>query len=155
MSTTLQAPAAVVWNALVADGGAFRFVTRGLIRYPAATGWTERLTPGVRLSSVLWLFGFVPISRHTLEVVEVDEVERRLVTSEHGGLVRTWRHTLSVAPTGERECRYTDRVDIDAGPATRVVVAFARGFYAQRQRRWRTLARLLAAGVRGGRSADS
>jgi hypothetical protein len=148
MSTTLGAPAPVVWNALVADSGAFRFVTRGLIRYPAAAGWTERIARGDRLSGVLWLFAVVPISRHTLEVVEVDEEGRRLVTSEGGGLVRAWRHTISVVPTADRACRYTDRVEIDAGRATPLVLAFARGFYAQRQRRWRTLAVLLDAATR-------
>ncbi|WP_051515742.1 SRPBCC family protein [Candidatus Blastococcus massiliensis] len=147
-STTLRAPAPVVWNALVADSGAFRFVTRGLIRYPAAAGWAERIRPGQRLSGLLWLFGVLPISRHTLEVVAVDEDDHRLVTSEGGGPVRTWRHTISVTPAGDRGCRYTDHLEIDAGAATPVVVAFARGFYAVRQRRWRSLAPLLGAATR-------
>ncbi|HXV93476.1 MAG TPA: hypothetical protein VD813_09275 [Pseudonocardia sp.] len=86
----------------------------------------------------------MPFSRHTIEVAEVDEGGRRLVTEERGGLLRRWRHTIEVRPAGAGTCRYSDTVEIDAGPLTPVVAAVARVFYRLRQRRWRALAPFLA-----------
>jgi hypothetical protein len=45
-----------------------------------------------------------------------------------------------VTPIDVHRCRYRDRVEIDAGVLTPLVVAFARWFYGVRQRRWRVLA---------------
>ena len=78
-----------------------------------------------------------------------------LISDEHGGVVRTWRHELVVASIDDTSCRYTDRIDIDAGILTPVIVAFAHVFYRYRQRRWRELARLLAATVATQPSATS
>lgn len=145
MSTTLPAPAEPVWAAVVSNNAAFRFVTRGMVRYPAASAWTSPIKVGQRLSGTLWLFAVIPMSRHLIEVVEVDEAARRLVTSERGGIIQSWRHTISVRPLDARACEYVDRIEIEAGRWTRVVAVFARAFYAQRQRRWRELAKLLDA----------
>lgn len=145
LSTTLAAPADTIWRALTADSAAFRFVTRGLIRFPAARAWDRPIQPGDELSGWVFLFGFIPFSRHTIAVAEVDGHARRLVTEEGGGAIRTWRHTISVTPVDDTACRYTDRIDLDAGALTPAVEAYARGFYRVRQRRWRVLAELLAA----------
>lgn len=147
MSTTLPTPAEPVWEAVVSSNAAFRFVTRGMIRYPAASAWITRIKAGQRLSGTLWLFAVIPMSRHTIDFVEVDEAARRLVTAERGGIIKSWRHTISVRPIDTRVCEYRDRIDIDAGGWTPAVTAFARAFYAQRQRRWRQLAPLLDAAL--------
>ncbi len=55
-------------------------------------------------------------------------------------------------PVGGGRCRYRDVVRIDAGPLTPVVAAVARAFYRERQRRWRSLAPLLAAADRSRHS---
>ena len=60
-------------------------------------------------------------------------------------MIRSWRHEITTTPLGDNQCQYVDRIDIDAGPMTPVVAAFAAVFYRYRQRRWRSLAPLLAA----------
>ncbi len=67
------------------------------------------------------------------------------MTAEGGGPVRTWNHRLRFEPTGPSSCRYTDEVEIEAGPLTASVWLFAAIFYRYRQARWRSLTRVLAA----------
>jgi hypothetical protein len=69
---------------------------------------------------------------------------REGASSEWGGPVRRWNHTLTSAPTGESACRYTDSVDIAAGLMTPLVAGFAQFIYRCRQARWRRLAEVLA-----------
>jgi hypothetical protein len=51
----------------------------------------------------------------------------------------------SVEPIDARSFKYRDTVTIEAGPFTPLVAAYAHWFYRVRQRRWRALARELAA----------
>jgi hypothetical protein len=142
VSTVLDAPADRVWQAVMTPA-AFRLVTRGLVR---VVGLRRRATPwreGETVSGVLLLFGVVPISVHHLTVEKLDGAARELQSDEHGGMVRRWRHLIRVTSVDQRRCRYEDLVEIDAGPLTPVVAAFARRFYAVRQRRWRELALVL------------
>lgn len=126
----------------------FAFVVRPLLR---VTGLPERFTPAeeeaVRsgaseLTARLWWLGVLPGWRHRLRVVEATATELR--TRERGGPVRAWNHTLTFEPTGERSCRYTDTVELDAGPLTPLVWCFAQGLFRWRQVRWRQLARVVA-----------
>lgn len=143
VSTVLDAPADVVWAALQ-DVAAFRHVTRGLVSLPDLPR-RRRLTEGASVTSRLRVLG-VPFSTHRLTVVRVDDGARTLVTHEGGGPLRSWVHTLHVEADGvhpAERCRYTDRIEIDAGPLTRPVAAVAHVFYRLRQRRWRALAPVL------------
>ena len=144
--TRLEAPADTVWRA-VNTPQAFVHVARGMLRYPAAERLDRPWRVGDHVEGWTFLFGVMPFSRHHLDVVWIDDDAHLLISDEHGGVVRTWRHELIVAPIDETSCRYTDRIDIDAGILTPVVAAFAHVFYRYRQRRWRELARLLAATV--------
>jgi ligand-binding SRPBCC domain-containing protein len=146
-TTRLPAPADAIWAAVTVSPDAFRFVTRGLVALPAVRRWDRTPAAGDRLHGRLWLFGVIPAWHHTIEFVDVDQARRRMVTEEHGGMLRRWRHTIEVEPDGADACRYRDRVDIDAGLTTPVVVGIARVFYRLRQRRWHTIARLLRAGT--------
>lgn len=67
-----------------------------------------------------------------IRVVERDDAARRLRTQEHGGLVRSWAHTLTVTPRAEGGCRYRDTVAIDAGWLTSIVATTARKMYEKR-----------------------
>jgi hypothetical protein len=149
-STVLDAPADGVWQA-VRTPAAFRLVTRGLVR---VVGLRRRATPwqeGETVRGVLLLFGVLPLSVHHLTVERLDDAARELQSDERGGIVRRWRHLIRITPLDERRCRYEDVVEIDAGPLTPGVAAFARWFYAVRQRRWRELALVL--GPRPGTGA--
>ncbi|RAY12913.1 hypothetical protein DPM19_23170 [Actinomadura craniellae] len=138
--TELPTTADRVWAAMQ-HPSSFLFVTRGLIGFPALVGRTDPFQEGECGTGWILLFHLVPLSRHTIHLVEIDPATRSLRSREHGGFLRAWNHTLHVEPTGERTCRYSDTVDIDAGPLTGLVALAATGIYRYRQRRWRRLVR--------------
>jgi hypothetical protein len=138
-SVELDAAAEQVWAA-ARTPAAFRYVTRGVLRI---TGLPRTGTIGedTRIDGWLLLGGVLPVHRHHLEVVRVDEAAMTLSSNERGGVLRRWDHDVVVAPLDGGRCRHADRVVIDAGPFTLPVVAFAWLFYRSRQWRWRSLAR--------------
>ena len=144
VTTELGAPADVVWAALKTPH-AFVHVAGGMLRYPVAERLDRPWRVGDRIRGWTFLFGFLPFSRHQLAIDAIDEEGLTVVSNERGGIVRRWCHWLELTPTGERTCRYEDRVELDAGPLSGLVAAFAKVFYRHRQRRWRALARLLGA----------
>jgi hypothetical protein len=140
VATDLDAPADRVWRAM-RQPATFLHVCRGLLRVPALEGRIDPLTAGESGTAWLWVFGLVPAYRHTIEVLRTDEATRTIATHEHGGVLRSWDHTLQVEPVGPATCRYRDTVTIDAGRLTPFVAVLAGGIYRYRQRRWRALAR--------------
>jgi hypothetical protein len=143
-SCDLDAPAQVVWRT-VQTPQAFVHVAAPVLRFPVAERVHRPWRTGDAIVGWTWLLGVVPFSRHHLAVAAIDDEAMTLDSDEHGGVVRVWRHHIAVTPLTDATCRYVDEIDIDAGPLTPVVAAFARVFYAHRQRRWRRLAPLLAA----------
>lgn len=139
IQTTLPASAASVW-ATAQQPATFIHVAGAMLRYPAAENLPGPWQVGDKTVGWAFLFRSIPFSRHTIEVVSIDDDAMTLLTEEHGGLVRTWRHYVIVEPLEGDSCRYTDRLDIEAGILTAAVAAFARIFYRYRQRRWRRLA---------------
>jgi len=144
VATHLDASADIVWRG-VNTPHAFVHVARGMLRYPAAERLQRPWQVGDQVRGWTLLFGVVPFSYHHLTVASIDEGARVLTSAEHGGVIRTWNHVVTVTPIDDTSCRYEDRIDIEAGPLTPIVVAYATLFYRYRQRRWRGLARLLAA----------
>jgi hypothetical protein len=141
LQTTLPTGADRVWHAMQSPA-TFLYVCKGLFGVPALAGRAEPLGVGERGTAWLFAFHLIPAYRHTIEVAEVDETDKTIRTREHGGVIRSWNHTLHVEPTDANQCRYSDTVDIDAGAATNFVAAIAVGIFRYRQRRWRKLVRL-------------
>ncbi|MGW4633503.1 hypothetical protein [Nocardia sp. NPDC004415] len=140
LRTELPTSADRVWRAMLAPA-TFLYVCRGLFGIPMLAGRVEPLRAGERGTAWLWVFHVLPLYRHTIEVIDVDEAAGTIRTHEHGGAVKTWNHTLAVEPLTEGRCRYTDTIEIEAGPATAVVALVASGIFRYRQRRWRRLVR--------------
>jgi hypothetical protein len=140
LETTLPTSAERAWYAMQSPV-TFLYVCKGLFSVPALAGRAEPLRPGERGTAWLFAFHLVPAYRHTIEIAEVDEKSKTIRSREHGGVVRAWNHTLHVEPTDDNDCRYTDTVDIDAGPATVFVAAVAVFIFRYRQRRWHKLVR--------------
>jgi hypothetical protein len=143
VTTTLDADADTVWRALRSPQ-TFVHVAGAMLRYPAAERLDRPFTEGDQIVGWTLLGGIVPFSRHHLRIAAIDDAARQLLSDEHGGVVRTWRHMITVTPASADRSDYVDTIEIDAGVLTPVVVGFARVFYRYRQRRWRRLARLLA-----------
>jgi hypothetical protein len=138
VQTELPTTADHVWRAM-RHPASFSYITRGLIGLPALAGRTEPFREGDRGRGLLLLFHVIPFSVHTIHLVELDEATRTMRSREHGGVIKTWNHTLHVEPAGGGRCRYSDTVEIDAGAMTGVVAALAKGLYRYRQWRWRRL----------------
>jgi hypothetical protein len=147
LETILPTTADRVWQAMRCPA-TFLYVCKGLFGCPALDGRSEPFCPGERGTAWLVVFHLIPAYRHTIEVVEVDEATTTVRTHEHGGILKSWNHTLRVEAVDENSCRYIDTVDIDAGPATALVAKVATWLFRYRQRRWHKLVRkhLLAQG---------
>jgi len=139
-STSLDASADAVWAA-VKTPAAFRRVTRRLLAMPAIRRRRDEWREGETVVGWVFLFGLLPFSRHHLHIVSIDESTRTLSSREFGGLITTWNHDIEVVRIDAVTCRYRDRIEIDAGIMTPVIVLYARWFYRMRQRRWRALAK--------------
>jgi hypothetical protein len=139
-STQLDASVDVIWNA-VKTPSAFRRVTRGLLRMPVIRERNVDWCEGETVVGWTFLFGFLPFSRHYLHIARINESTRTLSSREFGGLIRVWNHDIEVMAINETSCLYRDRIEIDAGLMTPIVVAYAHWFYRMRQRRWRALAK--------------
>jgi ligand-binding SRPBCC domain-containing protein len=142
-STTLEAPADAVWAA-VKTPSAFRTVTRRLLTMPVIADRHDEWREGETVVGWVFLFGFLPFSRHHLHVARIDDSTRTLSSREFGGVITTWNHDIEVTPIDATSCRYCDRIEIHAGILTSAIVVYARWFYRMRQRRWRALARGLS-----------
>ena len=152
VETTLNAPAHAVWSA-VQRPEAFVHVAGAILRFPAAERHAGPWSVGDEIRGWLFLFRVVPLTRHTLRVVDIDHDAMTLFTEEGGGFVRTWNHHIEVRALSDTRCVYTDRIDIDAGILTSAVALFARFFYRHRQRRWARLAPLLTAATASDESS--
>lgn len=140
VETELDAAAERVWHA-IQHPVTFTYVCRGLFGIPQLAGRSEPCQEGETGTGRLFLFHFIPFSRHTINVAGIDEESMTMTTREHGGMLRTWNHTLHAEPLPDGRTRYSDTVEIDAGMLTPVVARVAVGIYRYRQRRWRRLAR--------------
>jgi hypothetical protein len=103
----------------------------------------DRLHEGDVIRVRLLFFHVLPGWVHEIRILRVDDAARRIETSEAGGAVKTWNHLIAVESDGAGRSRYSDEIEIEAGPLTRAVAAYAQLFYRYRQRRWRKLARTL------------
>lgn len=140
IETELPTDADRVWGAMT-NLTSFLYVTRGVVSFPALVGRTDPIRVGEIGRGWIFAFHVVPVHRHTIEVVEVDDRARSIVSNEHGGVVDRWDHTLHVEPIDDARCRYSDTVVIDAGILTPVVCLIGIGLYRYRQRRWHRLVR--------------
>ena len=144
VSTDLDASADVVWPG-VKTPHAFAHVANGMVRFPAASNLDGPWQAGQTVAGWTFLFNVIPFSKHHLTIASIDDESRTLVSDERGGLIRRWHHTLHVESLADGRCRYTDTIEIDASALTAIVAGYAHLFYRYRQRRWKQLARLLAA----------
>lgn len=140
IETELPTGADRVWEAMK-HPASFLYVTRGLVGFPALAGRTDPMRAGEVGTGWVFAFNLVPVHRHTIEILEIDEHHRSIRSHEYGGAITRWDHVLHVEPISERSCRYRDTVEIDAGPLTPLVFVVATILYRYRQRRWHRLVR--------------
>ena len=140
IDTYLPASAEKVWRTLLRRD-TFLHITRGMLGFRGSDAWPERFWEGTVIHTRLLFFHAIPGWMHTLTVVHVDRENLVLTSEESGGIVKTWNHRIRVEPQNDDHCRYTDEIEIEAGPFTPLIWAWAHVFYRYRQHRWRRLAR--------------
>ena len=140
LETELAAGVDSVWDAMLRPA-TFLYVVRGLFSVPMLAGRTQPFVAGESGTARLFFFHVIPGYRHTINVISVDPASHTVRTHEHGGVVRTWNHTLRAEPIDFGRTRYSDTLEIDAGRLTPAVAFGARWIFRYRQRRWHRLVR--------------
>jgi hypothetical protein len=145
VQSVFDCPPEKVWAELQTSA-LHREIIRPLMRFRSldVPGPTEHWTQGCTFHFRTYLFGVIPLGKHTIFIERIDPVAREVQSREHGALVRRWDHLIRIRPTPDGHTLYSDEVEFSAGPLTPLVWAFAQWFYHHRQRRWRRIARRLA-----------
>ncbi|MBS3784703.1 MAG: hypothetical protein KGY78_09710 [Anaerolineae bacterium] len=142
IETYLPSSAEKVWEALLRRD-TLLYVTRGMLGFRGRERWPDVFHQGMEIETRLVFWHLIPGWKHTLRIVRVDKESKELVSEESGGPVQKWNHRIRLEREAAQKCNYTDEVEIEAGPLTAVIWAFAQVFYRYRQMRWRRLARTL------------
>ena len=140
--TLLDVPADTAWGALK-KRDTFLYITFGFLGFTGSKEWPDEFYPEMEIQTRYVFFHLIPAWKHTLHVARIDDRVKELYSNEKGGLARTWNHLISMEPTGDNRCRYTDRIEIDAGIFTGLVWLYAHIFYRYRHKRWKRLIRNL------------
>lgn len=94
---------------------------------------------GDKVSLRLLGLGVVPLGRHDIEIVRVDDDKHEMMTRETGQLVAVWQHVLRFEAQGDSRTLYTDEVTLAAGPLNPFVGSLAFLLFRYRQTRWQKL----------------
>ena len=121
--------AETLWQDLL-DPNALAESMQGAITYVGLP--REPVQQGDEFTVQLKRWGWFPIGRWTMKVVERDDQNFVLRSEEHGGLVKLYKHRLSILPTGPQSCEYTDHLDVDAGWLTSLVFPTFENMYQRR-----------------------
>lgn len=118
----------------------FLYVTRGPLRFTGIPA-DMRFELGARFSARMWFLSVIPAWQHHGEVTGFSDTPPRfqIQTTEHGGPVKTWNHTLTFEERGPDRCLYTDTIELESLPFTLPTRIFAKLFFHYRQHRWRKL----------------
>ena len=91
----------------------------------------------------MYLHGFLPVGRHTINVVKMDKTSREIDTKEYDNTVVIWNHYIKMEEISQQVTRYTDTVDLYAGCLTSIAAWWTLKFYKHRQRKWQKIAKSL------------
>lgn len=128
--------------------GLLEYVAWPIIQFRAIPGQELPATwiPGQSLDVQLFLFGLIPMGRHSIYLERVNSQTGEIQSRESSAWIKTWDHRILLEDINEQQCLYLDEVEIEAGRWTSLITAFARFYYRYRQTRWQALARRLGAG---------
>jgi hypothetical protein len=87
---------------------------------------------GQSIDLKLYLYGWLPIGRWHIDVIERDDAARRMVSHESGTMARQHDHVLTVEPLPGGGCRHRDELTVDAGWRTAWYARTARRMYEKR-----------------------
>lgn len=126
-----SAQSARVW-AMATDFEALKEVSRRIVTFDGVP--KGRTKAGQAFDVRVSLFGFLPWQDYHMEVVELDEANMLIRSSERGAGVKSWSHTMQVSPCPDGGTTLSDTIEIDAGWLTPVFAAWARFLYRARHK---------------------
>jgi hypothetical protein len=144
LTTTIPASSETVWHH-VQTPRLLDHIAAPLIRfgYPDTVDRGGTWPVGEHRMSMR-LMGILPMGWQIIgiELPESPDADTILLRDNgYSPLIKRWDHWIAIRPDPESDgTLYTDRVHIDAGLLTPLIAAYARFFYAHRQKRWRALA---------------
>ena len=140
ISTYLSCPEDELWQKII-EPGSLAFVASPVLKFvPMSPGaLSGEWHVGVPYPLKLYLFGVIPMGRHTIKLVRIDKDTNTIESQETGRLARVWNHTIYFREETPGVVRYTDEIEIHAGWLTPGVWLFSQLFYRHRQRRWKVL----------------
>lgn len=140
ISTRLACTEAELWQKII-EPRSLQFVASPILSFvPAEAGELDgEWQVGRPYPLNLYFMKFIPLGRHTIQLVEIDR-DRNIVSSrESGMLARVWNHNIFFQAVAPGLVSYTDEIEIRAGWLTPFIWLFAHVFYRHRQRRWKKL----------------
>lgn len=87
---------------------------------------------GQRIDLRVTHFRFTPPLKWHIEVLRRDDQNYVLETSEYGGSVRSYLHTLTVEPRGPQDSLLIDNIEFDAGWLSRPMTWWVNHIYTTR-----------------------
>lgn len=69
----------------------------------------------------IFLHWFIPIGKHTINVIRIDKKSREIVSNEYNKRVTIWNHYIQMKKITKNITRYTDSVELYAGYLTPLV----------------------------------
>ena len=129
VTRTYSVSAETLWQDLL-DPNALAESMRGAITYIGLP--RDPVQTGEEFTVKLKRWGWFPMGQWTMRVVERDDQNFVLRSEEHGGLVKLYKHRLSISPTGTTRCEYTDHLDVDAGLLTPFIFPMFKSMYQKR-----------------------
>lgn len=142
ISTLLACTEAELWQRII-EPRSLQYVAAPILRFvpvdPGELAGEWQVGPSYALR--LYFLKFIPLGRHTIQLLEIDKVANTISSRESGLLAPVWNHHISFHAIAPGKVRYTDEIEIKAGWLTPAIWLFAQLFYRHRQRRWKTLLR--------------
>ncbi|MEE4201272.1 hypothetical protein [Erythrobacter sp.] len=143
LTTHIAAPPETVWRRVMTPR-LLDYVAAPLIRFRYPKGFDHQRWQVGQHRAKMRFMGIVPIGWQIIGIelpASPDEVTKLLRDNGYGPMIKRWDHWIVIRPhlSGEGT-QYTDRVHIEASALTPFITAYAKRFYAHRQKRWRELA---------------
>ena len=91
----------------------------------------------------MFLHRFIPIGKHTINVIKIDKKSREIVSNEYNKRVTIWNHYIQMEKITENITKYTDSVELYAGYLTPLAAWWTLYFYKHRQKKWQKIAKNL------------
>ena len=143
ISTRLACSEDELWEKII-DPRSLQFVASPILSFvPVQEGsLTGEWLVGVPYQLNLYFLKFIPMGRHTIQLVRIDKEANTIISHERGLLARVWNHTIRFWEVTPGVLGYIDEIEIRAGWLTPAIFMFAQLFYRHRQRRWNFLLRM-------------